>query len=124
MQKPGWTWKTPYGAAAKDLEPAKFILIKKKQRWCVVTTVNACRPTPSHCLRGCGDYKGRAPAGALNRGTGHVLAGSTKPGVNGLHDMGVMSGNGLLPKEMVVSLPVAPLGGMGGKGSRGIRRGV
>lgn len=42
----------------------------------------------SHCLNGCGDYQGLAPAGALNRGTGHVLAGSTKPGVNGLYDMG------------------------------------
>lgn len=42
----------------------------------------------SHCLNGCGDYQGLAPAGALSRGTGHVLAGSTKPGVNGLYDMG------------------------------------
>lgn len=42
----------------------------------------------SHCLRGCGDYKGVAPVGALNRGTGHVTAGTTKPGVNGLLDMG------------------------------------
>lgn len=45
-------------------------------------------PTVSHCLSGCGDYKGVAPAGALNRGTGHVRIGSTKPGVNGLLDMG------------------------------------
>ena len=45
-------------------------------------------PQASHCLSGCGDYKGLAPPGALNRGTGHVLAGSTKPGVNGMYDMG------------------------------------
>jgi formylglycine-generating enzyme len=45
-------------------------------------------PTVSHCLSACGDYKGLAPPGALNRGTGHVRAGSTKPGVNGLYDMG------------------------------------
>lgn len=45
-------------------------------------------PHVSHCLNGCGDYKGLAPAGALNRGTGHVAAGVTKPGVNGLLDMG------------------------------------
>jgi sulfatase modifying factor 1 len=45
-------------------------------------------PVVSHCLGGCGDYKGLAPVGALNRGTGHVLAGTTKPGVNGLFDMG------------------------------------
>ena len=45
-------------------------------------------PTASHCLNGCGDYKGLAPAGALNRGTGHVASKTTKPGVNGLYDMG------------------------------------
>lgn len=45
-------------------------------------------PMVSHCLNGCGDYKGLAPAGALNRGTGHVATGTTKPGVNGLFDMG------------------------------------
>lgn len=45
-------------------------------------------PSVSHCLSGCGNYKGLAPAGALNRGTGHVAAGTTKPGVNGLLDMG------------------------------------
>ena len=45
-------------------------------------------PAVSHCLSGCGDYRGVAPAGALNRGTGHVPAGVTKPGVNGLLDMG------------------------------------
>jgi formylglycine-generating enzyme required for sulfatase activity len=45
-------------------------------------------PAPSHCLNGCGDYKGLAPAGALNRGTGHVASKTTKPGVNGLYDMG------------------------------------
>lgn len=45
-------------------------------------------PEVSHCLSGCGEYQGLAPAGALNRGSGHVLAGTTKPGVNGLFDMG------------------------------------
>ena len=45
-------------------------------------------PSPSHCLSGCGDYKGLAPAGALNRGAGHVTTNTTKPGVNGMYDMG------------------------------------
>ena len=45
-------------------------------------------PSPSHCLSGCGDYKGLAPAGALNHGTGHVTTNTTKPGVNGMYDMG------------------------------------
>jgi sulfatase modifying factor 1 len=43
----------------------------------------------SHCLAGeCGNYAGLAPKGSLLRGTGHVLAGSTEAGVNGLFDMG------------------------------------
>jgi formylglycine-generating enzyme required for sulfatase activity len=45
-------------------------------------------PKNSQCLSGCGDYKGLAPLGALNRGTGHVATGTTIPGVNGLFDMG------------------------------------
>jgi formylglycine-generating enzyme required for sulfatase activity len=45
-------------------------------------------PKNSQCLSGCGDYKGLAPIGALNRGTGHVAVGTTVPGVNGLLDMG------------------------------------
>ena len=57
----------------------------KGQRYSYPGGVN---PTTSHCLSGCGDYRGLAPAGALNRGTGHVQTGTTKPGVNGLYDMG------------------------------------
>ena len=121
VQKPGWTWKTPYGVPAKDAEPAAHLNQKEAESICrfygkrLPTDAewsNAAfleqRATPpvgyekgqrypypggstpvaSHCLSGCGDYKGLAPAGALNRGTGHVITGSTKPGVNGLFDMG------------------------------------
>ena len=42
----------------------------------------------SHCLEGCADHAGLAPAGRLTRGRGHVAAGTTVPGVNGLFDMG------------------------------------
>jgi formylglycine-generating enzyme required for sulfatase activity len=42
----------------------------------------------SHCLSGCGNYSGLAPAGVLDRGLGPVAVGQTPPGVNGLHDMG------------------------------------
>jgi formylglycine-generating enzyme required for sulfatase activity len=45
-------------------------------------------PLNAHCLSGCGNYLGLAPSGALNRGSGHVLTKTTKPGVNGLFDMG------------------------------------
>ena len=121
VKKPGWIWKTPYGAPAKDLEPAVQLNQKEAESVCryygkrLPTNdewVSAAfleqrnnpptgyvkgqrypfpggaTPAPSHCLSGCGDYKGLAPAGALNRGTGHVITGTTKPGVNGLFDMG------------------------------------
>ena len=42
----------------------------------------------SHCLEGCANHAGLAPAGRLTRGLGHVAAGTTVPGVNGLFDMG------------------------------------
>jgi sulfatase modifying factor 1 len=42
----------------------------------------------SHCLNGCSDLKGKAPDGSLWRGSGHVPVMKTKPGVNGLYDMG------------------------------------
>ncbi|MFZ4062698.1 MAG: formylglycine-generating enzyme family protein [Polynucleobacter sp.] len=121
VKKPGWTWKTPYGAPAKSSEPAVHLNQAEVQSVCrfygkrlptndewvsaafVEQRANPPEgftrgqrhpfpggntPTVSHCLSGCGDYQGVAPAGALNRGTGHVPAGITKPGVNGLLDMG------------------------------------
>jgi formylglycine-generating enzyme required for sulfatase activity len=121
VQKPDWTWKTPYGVAAKDGEPAVHLNQKEAESICRfygkrlptdAEWTNAAfleqranppaayvkgqrypypggsTPVASHCLSGCGDYKGLAPAGALNRGTGHVVTGTTKPGVNGMYDMG------------------------------------
>ena len=121
VKKPGWTWKTPYGVFAQDMEPAVHLNQKEAESICryygkrlptneewisaAFLEQRAAPPTgyvkgqrypypggnnpnSSHCLSGCGEYKGLAPAGALNRGTGHVLTGTTKPGVNGLFDMG------------------------------------
>lgn len=42
----------------------------------------------AHCLSGCANYKGKAPAGTLQRGVGHVDVMTTPPGVNGLFEMG------------------------------------
>jgi formylglycine-generating enzyme required for sulfatase activity len=42
----------------------------------------------SHCLEGCSAAKGIAPKDSLWRGTGHVPVMTTRPGVNGLYDMG------------------------------------
>ena len=121
VQKPGWTWRTPYGVPANDAEPAVHLnqteaesvcryfgkRLPTESEWTSAAFLEqrsnppagyikgqrypfpgGSTPTPSHCLSGCGNYKGLAPAGALNRGTGHVLVGSTQPGVNGMYDMG------------------------------------
>jgi formylglycine-generating enzyme required for sulfatase activity len=42
----------------------------------------------SHCLQGCMNHSGVAPQGALHRGTGHIPVLQSKPGVNGLYNMG------------------------------------
>jgi sulfatase modifying factor 1 len=114
VQKSGWTWKTPYGVSAGDLEPAVHLNQKEAEsicryygkrlptdaEWTSAAFVEqrpnpsagfvkgqrypfpgGSTPTVSHCLSGCGDYKGLAPAGVLNRGTGHVTTKTTKPGV-------------------------------------------
>lgn len=122
VKKPGWTWKTPYGVAATDQEPAVHLNALEAQSICeffgkrlptdkewvdaafVEQRVsppegfqkgkrypypNGSSPKGSHCLSpACGNYKGLAPAGSLWRGDGHVAAGTTRPGVNGLMDMG------------------------------------
>ena len=75
-------WTSAAFTEQRSNPPAGFV---KGQRYPFPGGEN---PSASHCLSGCGDYKGVAPTGALNRGTGHVPAGSTKLGVNGLLDMG------------------------------------
>jgi formylglycine-generating enzyme required for sulfatase activity len=45
-------------------------------------------PLGAHCLGDCGDVPVVVHGAALLRGRGHALAGSTRAGVNGLHDMG------------------------------------
>jgi formylglycine-generating enzyme len=52
------------------------------------TYPNGASAQGSHCLKGCANHAGLAPAGRLTRGLGHVAAGTTVPGVNGLFDMG------------------------------------
>lgn len=42
----------------------------------------------SHCLQDCSQQRGVAPAGSLDRGSGHLPVMQTPAGVNGLYDMG------------------------------------
>ncbi len=120
-QKPGWSWKMPFGLPAQDNEPAVHLTFDEAQSVCrhfgkrlptdaewTSAAYLEQRAVPSaglqtgrrypfpqgetarlsHCLEGCGGYAGRALAGSLNRGVGHVPVGTTPPGVNGLYDMG------------------------------------
>ena len=120
-QRPGWTWKAPYGRPARDDEPAVHVTFDEAKAACqhfgkrlptdrewtqaAYLEQRAAPPAPfvtgkrfpypngvhakgSHCLRGCSDLRGLAPDGTLDRGTGHVAVKTTRPGVNGLYDMG------------------------------------
>jgi formylglycine-generating enzyme len=126
VRKPGWTWRTPFGAqgqAAGD-EPAVHITFEEAQGFCrwaggrlptdaewVRAAYTEQRPAPTvpfqrgrtyafptgdspigaQCLGDCGPAartRALAHGAALVQGHGHALAGSTPPGVNGLHEMG------------------------------------
>jgi formylglycine-generating enzyme required for sulfatase activity len=45
-------------------------------------------PKGANCLNDCGPTPAINYSAKLDRGIGHALAGSTRPGVNGLYDMG------------------------------------
>lgn len=45
-------------------------------------------PEGANCLNDCGETRAIEHSDVLDRGRGHALAGSTRPGVNGLYDMG------------------------------------
>lgn len=45
-------------------------------------------PQGANCLEGCGPTPGMDRSAILDRGRGHAAVGKTKPGVNGLYDMG------------------------------------
>ncbi|NBW01457.1 MAG: formylglycine-generating enzyme family protein [Betaproteobacteria bacterium] len=120
-KKSGWNWRTPFGVAGLDQEPAVHLTFDEAQSICkffgkrlpndrewTQAAYLEQRDSPpagftkgkrytfpsgesaitSHCLSGCGNYKGTAPAGSLNRGVGPVPVMTTPMGVNGLYEMG------------------------------------
>jgi len=121
VRKPGWTWQSPYGAAAADNEPAVHVTFDEAQAYCrwagkrlptesewieaAYTERRAAPPAPfasgktypyptgdtpagANCLEDCGRANVHDRSAVLTRGRGHAVAGSTRPGVNGLYDMG------------------------------------
>lgn len=121
VQKPGWSWKAPYGTPARDDEPTVHVTFNEAQLYCEwrgarlptdtewataayrehrvsppppfqqgedfpYPTGNS--PAGANCLNDCGYSSELDNSAVLTRGAGHALVGSTKPGVNGLYDMG------------------------------------
>ena len=75
---------------------------------------NGANAKGSHCLgSSCGNYKGLAPAGSLNRGDGHVEAALLSLGSMVFLIWAAMYGSGRQLKLTVSELPVVHLGGMG-----------
>ncbi len=115
-QKPGWTWRTPYGLPANPSEPAVHLRYDEAQAFCrwsgkrlptesewisaAYTEQRAGRdrityayptgdsPVGANCLEGCGEVITAKVSKRLNRGRGHSEVGTTREGVNGLYDMG------------------------------------
>lgn len=120
QQRPGWTWRAPFGQPGRPNEPAVHITYDEAQAYCqwagkqlpsdaqwrqaaytehrsnppagFVTGRTYQFPTGdsplgANCLGDCGAANPVANA-ITSRGRGHAEVATTKPGVNGLFDMG------------------------------------
>lgn len=122
QRTPGWTWAKPYGAPARDDEPAVHITWEEAKAYCTwaglrlptdgewtAAAYKELRETPPPPFASNTTYPfptGDTPSGAnqlastlnfplvvatpgvLGQGRGHAPVKSTRPGVNGLYDMG------------------------------------
>ncbi len=108
-RRPGWTYKTPYGKPAADDEPAVHLSWHEANAYCedaggslptqaqwsaaAYTEMRAAPPGPFMSKRTYAYPTGDTPGGANVAGAAdgwerHAPAGRTRPGVNGLYDMG------------------------------------
>lgn len=118
QQRPGWTWRAPFGRPAADDEPAVHVTWHEARDFCrwargrlptdaewVSAAYTEQRDAPAAPFQrgrsypyptgdspqgaNCrGDCGGSAAAPNVGDGAGHRPAGRTPPGVNGLFDMG------------------------------------
>jgi formylglycine-generating enzyme required for sulfatase activity len=108
-RRPGWAYKTPYGKPAADDEPAVHLSWHEAKTYCedaggglptqaqwraaAYTETRASPPAPFVSKRTYPYPTGDTPGGANVTGAAdgwerHAPAGRTRPGVNGLYDMG------------------------------------
>ncbi len=108
-RRPGWTYRTPYGKSAANDEPAVHLSWHEAKTYCedaggglptqtqwraaAYTEARASPPAPFVSKRTYPYPTGDTPDGANVTGAAdgwerHAPAGRTRPGVNGLHDMG------------------------------------
>ncbi len=100
----GWTFEQPQGLAGADNEPAVHVSWQEATRYCAhvggrlpsisewrsaAYTEQRARPTDGYIKGRTYIYPvGDQPDGMNNNRRFHVAVGTTKPGVNGLYDMG------------------------------------
>lgn len=103
-RRPGWTWQTPFGAHGTDAEPAVHVTLGEARNYCQAAggrlptavewrqaayTESRAAPTDGFVAGKTYLYPvGDSPDGMNNNRRGHVPAGTTKRGVNGLYEMG------------------------------------
>jgi sulfatase modifying factor 1 len=103
-QRPGWSWKAPFGAPAADREPAAHVSWHEADAYC--RSIGGRLPTRAEWTEAAYTERRAIPTGGFETGktyrypvgeTGdgmnnnrrrHVEVATTKQGVNGLYDMG------------------------------------
>jgi formylglycine-generating enzyme required for sulfatase activity len=104
VRRPGWAYATPQGKPAADDEPAAHVTWEEARAFCAhrggrlpsfaewrQAAYTEMREAPTDGFEKGRTYAypvGDAPEGMNNNRRSHVVTGSTKRGVNGLHDMG------------------------------------
>ena len=104
QKRSGWTWRTPYGTLGKPDEPVAHLTSQEAQQFCKhaggrlpsakewrLAAYTESREQATGGYRRGKTYTypvGNSPEGMNNSRKRHVIAGSTRRGVNGLYDMG------------------------------------
>lgn len=104
VRRPGWIWSHPQGQPAAETEPVTHVSWDEARAFCAErggrlpslaewrrAAFTETRPAPTDGFERGRTYRyavGDSPEGMNNNRRHHVPVGTTKRGVNGLHDMG------------------------------------